>query len=256
MTPSVRLSPNYFIRRFGLGLNLEPRLPGWGVAHEPHELFNPTVQPCERGPVSLAGLRSIENALFTGTGSLVIIPTVSRSTSLQIRLASIRDVVARPTKDCLAHIRHRRPGTRHQRTSRWAECDGQGKAKHEGQDPMPDKGPQDREHGKRDEDGQSVFGIHRGSGTPRNRARPPGRQPWRSSDGSGQRRPTQVRSGGGGPSAWRSQAAHCSGRAMSTHDAALGSRPGLSYLEHKQNIRPVEPSREPLARASAGPADR
>jgi hypothetical protein len=190
-------------------------------------------------------------------GLFVVIPTGSRSTSIQIRLAWIRDVFARLPEKSLTHVRHCRPGACHQRTSGGAEYDSQGKAKHKGQDPVPDKGPQDCEHNKRDENGQSVFGIHRGSGTPRNRARSPGRQPWRSSGGSGQRRPTQVSSGGGGQADWGCHAAHRSGRAMNPQAAALGSRPGLAYVEHKQNIRPGSQAvpREPLVYASAGPTN-
>ncbi len=190
-------------------------------------------------------------------GSLVVIPTGSRSTSIQIRLAWIRNVIARLPEKSLAEFRHCRSGPCHQRTSRRAERDSQGKAKHKGQAPVPYKGPEDREHHKRDEDGQSVFGIHRGSGTPRNRARSPGRQPWRSSGGSGQRRPTQVSSGGGGQPDWGCHAAHRSGRAMNPQAAALGSRPGLAYVEHKQNIRSGSQAvpREPLVYASAGPTN-
>jgi hypothetical protein len=42
---------------------------------------------------------------------------------------------------------------------------------------------------------------------------------------------------------------------LSTRDAALGSRPGLPYLEHKQNKRSsCQASREPLVNASTAPA--
>jgi len=92
---------------------------------------------------------------------LVVIPTGSWSTSVQIPFARIGNVVARPTKKGLAHARHRCPGASYQGTGRRAERDSKSEAKYEGQDPVPHNRPEDNEHKKWNEDGHSVFGDHR-----------------------------------------------------------------------------------------------
>jgi hypothetical protein len=92
---------------------------------------------------------------------LVFIPTGSWSTSVQIPFTRIGNVVARSTKKRLAHARHRCPGASYQGTGRRAECDSKSEAEHEGQDPVPDDRPEDKQHKKWNEDGHSVFGDHR-----------------------------------------------------------------------------------------------
>ena len=81
----------------------------------------------------------------------------------------------------------------YQGTGRRAERDSKSKAKYEGQDPVPHNRPEDNEHKKWNEDGHSVFGDHRLKQLSRESRRPPGRQPWRSSDSHCRQSPTQIR---------------------------------------------------------------
>jgi hypothetical protein len=75
--------------------------------------------------------------------------------------ARVGHVVPKLAEDGPTYIRHRRPRTCHQGTSRRAKGNGESEAEHERQDPVSDDRPENGQHKERNENQCGVFGIHR-----------------------------------------------------------------------------------------------
>ena len=94
-------------------------------------------------------------------GLLVVVHAWGSPTPPRVRVGRIGHAVARSPENSSANIRRHLPRACQERARRRAKRYDNCKTEHEGQDPVPDNGPEDRQNEDGDQDRYGVLGIHR-----------------------------------------------------------------------------------------------